>query len=290
MITKKRSLYALKTNGEKINALRKLNNLTQAELGAALNVTSQAVSKWERDESEPDFTTLTKMCKLFNITLDDFVNENFKLDEDETKESTQSNVDQLGFCTSCGVMVKESNLGERTPKMLCSGCHGLKIKDLEREAERLKEERLERERHEAIEKRNTKSSFIKKCIFSGIIAVAFLIILLSADMGSDVLAEILFAITLSIWLFAFIYQIRTPGSVVRDAITWFSWIIINMPGIIFELSLDGIIWLLTVKLLFWAVTLLLGVIAIALGLIVSFAISFFIFPFVFVKEINQVRA
>lgn len=49
----KKEFYALKTNGEIINALRKLNNLTQAELGGTLNVTSQAVSKWERDESEP---------------------------------------------------------------------------------------------------------------------------------------------------------------------------------------------------------------------------------------------
>ena len=44
-------------NGEKIASLRKAKGMTQAELGAELNVTFQAVSKWERGESYPDFAT-----------------------------------------------------------------------------------------------------------------------------------------------------------------------------------------------------------------------------------------
>lgn len=276
----------MKTIGEKISALRKLNNITQAELGAALNVTSQAVSKWERNESEPDFSTLTNMCKLFNIKLDDFVNENFQLDEDVQENAMPA---QLGFCTSCGVIITEGNLGESTPKMLCSACHSKKLKSLELEAKRLEEERLERERTILRNKRTEKSSFVKKCVLSGIIAVVFLLISLFSNKGIDVISEVFYSILVSVWIFAFVYQLCTPESVTRSAITWFSWIIIKMPGIIFELSLDGLIWLLTVKLLFWAITILLGIIAIALGLIISFLISFFTFPFVFVKEIYRVR-
>ena len=50
--------------GEKIIALRQNKGMTQAELGAELNVTYQAVSKWERDESDPDFATMSKIAKL----------------------------------------------------------------------------------------------------------------------------------------------------------------------------------------------------------------------------------
>ena len=37
--------------GEKIAELRKKRGMTQDDLGKAMNVSYQAVSKWERDES-----------------------------------------------------------------------------------------------------------------------------------------------------------------------------------------------------------------------------------------------
>ena len=40
----------MKQYGKIIAQLRKENNLTQAELGAKLNVTYQADSKWENDQ------------------------------------------------------------------------------------------------------------------------------------------------------------------------------------------------------------------------------------------------
>ena len=54
----------------RITDLRKKVNLTQAELGEKLNVTPQAVSKWENGLSEPDIETLKKMSELFDVSLD----------------------------------------------------------------------------------------------------------------------------------------------------------------------------------------------------------------------------
>lgn len=58
--------------GQKIAELRKKADMTQAELGESLNVTSQAVSKWENGLSEPDLGTINKnlravqrICKRF---------------------------------------------------------------------------------------------------------------------------------------------------------------------------------------------------------------------------------
>ncbi|WP_273399142.1 helix-turn-helix domain-containing protein, partial [Traorella massiliensis] len=44
----------MKTLGTKIAEYRKLKKMTQEELASKLNVSSQAVSKWENDLSIPD--------------------------------------------------------------------------------------------------------------------------------------------------------------------------------------------------------------------------------------------
>ena len=53
--------------GQKIAELRKKAQMTQAELGEKLNVTSQAVSKRENGLSEPDLNTINKICSLYGI-------------------------------------------------------------------------------------------------------------------------------------------------------------------------------------------------------------------------------
>lgn len=50
--------------------LRKLANLTQAELAQKLNYTDKAVSKWERAESVPDIAVLKELAALFGVTVD----------------------------------------------------------------------------------------------------------------------------------------------------------------------------------------------------------------------------
>ena len=59
--------------GEKVIELRRINNMTQSELGSRLNVSAQAVSKWENNQSEPDMQTLKKMCNIFNVSLNELL-------------------------------------------------------------------------------------------------------------------------------------------------------------------------------------------------------------------------
>ena len=56
--------------GQTFAALRKLNNMTQAEVADALHISYQAVSKWERDESLPDITLLPSIAELFHVSID----------------------------------------------------------------------------------------------------------------------------------------------------------------------------------------------------------------------------
>ncbi|MCL2674895.1 MAG: helix-turn-helix domain-containing protein [Defluviitaleaceae bacterium] len=54
----------------RIRELRLQDNLSQAKLGAALNLTQQAVAKWEKGAAEPDIETLGKLSGYFNVTID----------------------------------------------------------------------------------------------------------------------------------------------------------------------------------------------------------------------------
>lgn len=55
---------------ERILSLRKLNHLTQEQLGEKLSVSRQAVSKWESDTALPDLNNIIQMCNLFNVSAD----------------------------------------------------------------------------------------------------------------------------------------------------------------------------------------------------------------------------
>lgn len=59
--------------GANIVAYRKRSGLTQARLAEQLNYSDKAVSKWERGESMPDVVTLVQLAELFEITVDELL-------------------------------------------------------------------------------------------------------------------------------------------------------------------------------------------------------------------------
>ena len=59
--------------GANIAAHRKHAGLTQAGLAEKLNYSDKAVSKWERGESIPDVLTLMSLANLFDITVNDLL-------------------------------------------------------------------------------------------------------------------------------------------------------------------------------------------------------------------------
>ena len=61
------------TLGERLTELRKKKNLSQEDVAEKLNVTRQTVSKWELDQSTPDFDKVIPICKLYNITSEELL-------------------------------------------------------------------------------------------------------------------------------------------------------------------------------------------------------------------------
>lgn len=68
--------------GEKIVKLRKQNHMSQEMLAAKLNVSRQSVSKWELNDATPDAFNLLELSKLFNVTTDYLLYDDYKSDDD----------------------------------------------------------------------------------------------------------------------------------------------------------------------------------------------------------------
>ncbi len=62
------------STANRLYELRKQHGLSQDELADKLNVSRQAVSKWERSESSPDTDNLIALAKLYGISLDELLN------------------------------------------------------------------------------------------------------------------------------------------------------------------------------------------------------------------------
>ncbi|WP_195922142.1 helix-turn-helix domain-containing protein [Lactobacillus crispatus] len=56
--------------GQKIAALRKKNNFSQETLAEKMNISRQAVSKWESEQSIPDIEKIVALSELFGVTTD----------------------------------------------------------------------------------------------------------------------------------------------------------------------------------------------------------------------------
>lgn len=61
------------TFGQRFLKLRKSRNLTQEDIAKKLNISAQAVSKWENDISSPDIALLPEIASIFNITVDELL-------------------------------------------------------------------------------------------------------------------------------------------------------------------------------------------------------------------------
>ena len=61
------------TFGQRLQRLRKNAGLTQEEVATQLNITGQAVSKWENDVSAPDISVLVELSEILSVSLDELL-------------------------------------------------------------------------------------------------------------------------------------------------------------------------------------------------------------------------
>ena len=289
--------------GEKICALRKENDYTQAELGNALGVTYQAVSKWERDESMPDFEMISKLAKLFGVPIAHFENnaenEETVVEEqadmtaaaDVAEQSAELAAEQsapasqvLGVCTVCGKYVDSETVAVETPKLVCKTCHA-KQQENARIAAQLKREH-EQYMADALSSRFTKRVIIASLV-AGLISIAIFVGSLvsmstvTAELGIPTGAYVGVSIFGLIAVFTWIFQLFFDGAV--RSVTLSGLFFIRLPGIIFSADLDGLIFLVVMKVIFFIISAVVFIGAIVVTSIAAMLLSLITFVPIIIK-------
>jgi transcriptional regulator with XRE-family HTH domain len=73
---------------EKLQLIRKNKGFTQEELAEKLDVSRQAVAKWESGQAYPDISNLIRISNLFNVTVDYLVRDQECMASYETEEKS----------------------------------------------------------------------------------------------------------------------------------------------------------------------------------------------------------
>ena len=98
-----------KVFGQFIAAMRKENNMTQAELAKIIGVTDKAVSRWERGKGFPDINTLEPLAKSLGIS----VLELMRSQKSDMKEKNLSENEVVELMGNAAEITKENQKQEK---------------------------------------------------------------------------------------------------------------------------------------------------------------------------------
>lgn len=76
--------------GEKLQLIRRANNLTQEEFAEQLNVSRQSVSKWESSKGYPEIEKIIYICNRYAVTLDELFAEEVPVHKAEQPEQVET--------------------------------------------------------------------------------------------------------------------------------------------------------------------------------------------------------
>lgn len=96
---------------EKILRLRKQSGMSQEELAQKLEVSRQAVSRWEVGSAQPDASNILQLSRLFGVTADYLLNDDYESDRDlpavrntETTAKWRMKRIILGYAAAMGLL------------------------------------------------------------------------------------------------------------------------------------------------------------------------------------------
>ncbi len=101
----------MKELGENLRLERVKYNISQKKLGEMMDLTQQAIAKWEKGLAEPDSKNLILLSNLYNVTIDYLMG---KTQEIIQKESVENSTDPIELIFSKNGISREmwDNLSE----------------------------------------------------------------------------------------------------------------------------------------------------------------------------------
>ncbi len=79
------------TLGQKLKRIRSKFGLSQEQLAEIMNVSRQAITKWENDNGLPDVSNLKELSKVFGLTVDYLLDDNNSLPSLSMKKELDKN-------------------------------------------------------------------------------------------------------------------------------------------------------------------------------------------------------
>lgn len=288
--------------GERIATLRRENGMTQGQLGEALCVSAQAVSKWEHGLSEPDIGSIRKMASLFGVTIDYLLGA-----EEPDAVAAEENADAprvVAVCTECGKALYEGEVYNRNGKALCAACNEHIVRQEKQAAEQKKRDEEYRRKVEeetaaaALAQRKYEAGrrLKKPLIIAGVVTgLWFVLSIVIGIVGTvsgyeDVGAYWGGAVISWALVFAFTYEMALSESVCREVFLAIAGFSIRMPGVIFSFSIEGCIFLIGMKILLAVLSGLLTVFMCIVAALITGVVSLFACPYDLVKAIREYRA
>ena len=86
------------TFAEKLLRLRKRERYSQEELANKLDVSRQAISRWEMGSAVPDSSNLLQISKLFHVSTDYLLNDEYASDDDLPIVKEKNQILQMNLC------------------------------------------------------------------------------------------------------------------------------------------------------------------------------------------------
>ena len=283
--------------GTKIAELRAANKMTQAELGAMLNVTSQAVSKWENGLSEPDIESIRKICEIFNITFDEFFGVESK--SEESSDPTPTGAVVLAYCDVCDKPLYnpkeyQVSIEDGIQHTTCLDCVPKK-EEMKRKAQQEKIDKENKAREELLARerkvrQDNEMRDVKKGLLWGIlggIGLAAIALIVTVTAQENVGIIIAGGVLGLYGGYAMLTQFIWINSV-WDVFGFFLRTL-KLPGVIFTLDIEGLLFLIFVKVLGAILSAIFSVILFIIGFIVTWIYAMIIFPFALIKEIRDAK-
>lgn len=107
--SKQRSTDNMKkeTFGNMVAVLRKEKGMTQLELAEKMGVTDKAVSKWERDLSFPDVSSIPKLAEILGVSVDELMQNKAESKEEPIKKKIDEIIDVAfkGVALAMGIAI-----------------------------------------------------------------------------------------------------------------------------------------------------------------------------------------
>ena len=106
-----------------LSTLRRNADMTQSELADKLNLTRQAVSRYEKGDSFPDISILVKIAEIFNITIDELIGAGTPT-EGESEMLKSAALGKEIKCSSCNIHELENIAPFLKPSVLDRAVQG----------------------------------------------------------------------------------------------------------------------------------------------------------------------